>query len=164
MKIQRASEVNSDGETVSHAGFKTDNWVAAATVPGIVLVSYWNAGALPDPNFGDNQLMISELFFNSDFWYRNEFDVPVTFKGERIFLNFDGINWKADVFVNGKKTGRIEGGFIRGKFDVTGLVVPGQKNTFAVLIHKNDNPGVIKEQTALSTDKNGGILGADNPT
>jgi hypothetical protein len=162
-KIQRASEVNSNGEAVSQTGFTTDNWVLA-TVPGTVLVSYWNAGALPDPNFGDNQLMISESFFNSDFWYRNEFDVPPAFKGERLFLNFDGINWKADVFVNGKKTGRIEGGFIRGKFDVTGLVVPGQKNTVAVLIHKNDNPGVIKEQTALSTDKNGGILGADNPT
>ena len=81
-----------------------------------------------------------------------------------MFLNFDGINWKADIFVNGQKTGRIEGGFIRGKFDVTDLVIAGQKNAIAVLIHKNDNIGVIKEQTALSTDKNGGVLGADNPT
>ena len=162
-KIQRASEVNSKGEAVSQTGFTTDNWVAA-TVPGTVLVSYWNAGALPDPNFGDNQLMISESFFNSDFWYRNEFDVPSTFRGERLFLNFDGINWKADIFVNGQKTGRIEGGFIRGKFDVTDLVIAGQKNAIAVLIHKNDNIGVLKEQTALSTDKNGGVLGADNPT
>jgi beta-galactosidase/beta-glucuronidase len=162
-RIQRASEVSSTGETVSQTGFANDNWVVA-TVPGTVLVSYWNAGALPDPNFGDNQLMISESFFNSDFWYRNEFDVPPTFKGEQTFLNFDGINWKADVFVNGKKTGRIEGGFIRGRFDVTDLLIPGQKNAIAVLIFKNDNIGVIKEQTAFSTDKNGGILGADNPT
>lgn len=162
-KIQRSSEVTSTGENISLPGFVNDDWVVA-TVPGTALVSYWNAGALPDPNFSDNQLMISESFFNSDFWYRNEFEVPSSFKGERIFLNFDGINWKAEVFVNGKKIGRIEGAFIRGKFDVTDLILPGQKNTIAVLIVKNANIGVIKEQTATSTDKNGGILGADNPT
>jgi hypothetical protein len=65
-RIQRASEVSSTGETVSQTGFANDNWVVA-TVPGTVLVSYWNAGALPDPNFGDNQLMISESFFNGHF-------------------------------------------------------------------------------------------------
>lgn len=162
-KIQRASEVKSTGEEISMPGFTNEDWVVA-TVPGTALVSYWNAGALPDPNFGDNQLMVSESFFNSDFWYRDEFDVPAAFKGERMFLNFDGINWKANVFVNGKKAGRIEGAFIRGKFDVTDLVAPGQKNAIAVLIEKNANIGVIKEQTALSPDKNGGILGADNPT
>ena len=162
-KIQRSSEVPATGEIISKPGFNVENWVIA-TVPGTALVSYWNIGALPDPNFGDNQLQISESFFCSDFWYQNEFDVPATFKGERMFLNFDGINWKADIFVNGKKAGRIEGAFIRGKFDVTDLIIPGQKNAIAVLIVKNDNIGAIKEKTAISTDQNGGILGADNPT
>ena len=162
-KIQRASEVSETGEIISKSGYKNNDWVVA-TVPGTALVSYWNAGALPDPNFGDNQLMISESFFNSDFWYRNEFEVPANFKGERMFLNFDGINWKAAVFVNGKQTGKIDGAFIRGKFEVTDLIKPGQKNTIAVLIKKNDNIGVIKEATQLYHDKNGGILGADNPT
>jgi beta-galactosidase/beta-glucuronidase len=81
-----------------------------------------------------------------------------------MFLNFDGINWKAEIFVNGKQTGRIDGAFIRGKFDVTDLIKPGQKNAIAVLIKKNDNIGIVKEHTAISTDKNGGVLGADNPT
>ena len=162
-KIQRASEVASTGEVISKPGFDNSAWVVA-TVPGTALVSYRNAGALPDPNFADNQLMISESFFNSDFWYRDEFDVPAGFKDKKMFLNFDGINWKADVFVNGKKTGNIKGAFIRGKFDVSDLITPGQKNVVAVLIRKNDNIGCIKEQTAYSPDKNGGILGADNPT
>ncbi len=162
-KIQRSSEVSAEGENISEIGFNCENWLGA-TVPATVLVSYINAGALPDPNFGDNQLMISESFFYSDFWYRNEFEVPAGFKGQKMFLNFDGINWKADVFVNGKNAGKIEGAFIRGKFDVTDLIVPGQKNAITVLIYKNDNPGVIKEQTQISPDKNGGVLGADNPT
>lgn len=162
-KIQRSSEVSAAGETISKTGFESGDWIFA-TVPATVLMSYRNAGAIPDPNFGDNQLMISESFFYADFWYRNEFDVPEDFKTGRMFLNFDGINWKADVFVNGTKAGKIEGAFIRGKFDVSDLLIPGQKNALAVLIHKNDNPGVVKEQTQISPDKNGGVLGADNPT
>jgi len=162
-KIQRASQVSSAGESISTVGFDGADWVVA-TVPGTVLVSYWNAGAVPDPNYGDNQLMISESFFNSDFWYRNEFDVPAGFKNESTFLNFDGINWKADVFVNGKKLGDIKGAFINGNFDVSNFIIPGQKNAVAVLIKKNDNIGCITEQSANSPDKNGGILGGDNPT
>jgi beta-galactosidase/beta-glucuronidase len=162
-KIQRVSQVSGTAEEISQNDFDDKNWVVA-TVPGTVLVSYRNAGALPDPNFSDNQQMISESFFNSDFWYRNEFIVPEKFSGTSVFLNFDGINWKADVFVNGKNEGKIEGAFIRGKFNVTNIIRPGQKNTIAVLIHKNDHIGIVKEQTALYHDKNGGILGADNPT
>ena len=162
-KIQRASEVNSTGTIISQTGYKNNDWVVA-TVPGTALVSYLNVGAIPDPNYSDNQLMISESFFNSDFWYRDEFEVPSKFNSERIFLNFDGINWKANIYVNGNNLGNIEGAFIRGKFDVTDFIIPGEKNTIAVLIKKNDNIGTIKEQTALHPDKNGGILGGDNPT
>jgi hypothetical protein len=162
-KIQRATEVPEKGESISRPGFETGKWVVA-TVPGTVLTSYWRAGALPDPNFGDNQLQISESFFYDDFWYRNEFEVPENFTGEHMFLNFDGINWKAEVFVNGTRAGKIEGAFIRGRFDVTDLIMPGRQNAVAVLIKKNDNIGLVKEQTALSPDKNGGVLGADNPT
>ena len=162
-KLQRASLVQSDGETLSKSGFNDGNWITA-TVPGTVLASYFNAGALPDPNFGDNQLMISDSYFYSDFWYRNVFDVPLSFKGRNIFLNFDGINWKAEVYLNGVALGHIEGAFTRGIFDVTNILHPGENNIIAVLIKKNDTPGFVKEQTKLSHDANGGEIGADNPT
>jgi hypothetical protein len=162
-KLQRTSQINATGEAISQNGFNDEDWIIA-TVPGTVLSSYWNIGALPNPNYSDNQLQISESFFNSDFWYRNEFTLPTGFSGGRIFLNFDGINWKANVFVNGSKVGRMEGGFIRGKYDVTDLMTPGKTNIVAVEIIKNLHPGAVKEQTTMSTDQNGGILGADNPT
>jgi len=44
-----------------------------------------------------------------------------------VWLNFDGINWKADVFLNGEKIGRIDGAFMRGRFDVTGKLRPGRE-------------------------------------
>ena len=105
-----------------------------------------NIGAVPDPNFADNQLQISESFFLSDFWYRNEF--IVTNPADYVFLNFDGINWKANVFLNGQKIGKIDGAFMRGKFDVSKQIVKG-KNAIAIQIVKNAHPGAIKEQTAL---------------
>lgn len=161
-KLQRASEVSAKGEEISTSAFDAGKWIVA-TVPGTVLSSYKNIGALPDPNYSDNQLNISESFFYSNFWYRNEFDVPANFKKERLFLNFDGINWKANVYLNGKKIGRIEGAFKRGIFDITADAVEG-KNVLAVEIIKNSHIGAIKEKNKQSTDFNGGILGADNPT
>ena len=127
-RVQRDSLVTATPEALSKPGFRDDDWVPA-TVPGTTLTSYLNAGAIPDPNYGDNQLMISDSFFYADFWYRNEFTAPPGAPGfRRVWLNFDGINWKAEVFLNGHKLGRIEGGFMRGRFDVTDILRPGQKN------------------------------------
>lgn len=161
-QLQRASEVQAGGVEIASPAYKAEGWVRA-TVPGTVLTSYKNVGALADPNYADNQLMISESFFNSNFWYRNEFQMPQSFKRNRVFLNFDGINWKANVYLNGKQVGRLEGAFIRGKFDVTDCVKEGT-NVLAVEIIKNAHIGAIKEKNKQSTDFNGGILGADNPT
>jgi hypothetical protein len=162
-RLERDSNVNADGETLSKVGFADHDWVIA-TVPGTVLTSYLNVGAIPDPNYGENQLLISDSFFYADFWYRNEFTAPALAEGQRAWLNFDGINWKADVFLNGEKLGRIEGGFMRGRFDVTGFLRAERKNAVAVRVEKNATPGSIKQKTFASTGKNGGALGLDNPT
>ncbi len=162
-RLQRDSLVKADGATLSKPGFKDADWIVA-TVPGTVLSSYWNVGALPDPNYGENQLMISDSFFYGDFWYRTEFIAPRVAAGQRSWMNFDGINWKAEVFLNGKRLGRIEGAFMRGRFDVTGRVRPGEKNALAVRIEKNATPGSAKQKTLESAGLNGGALGADNPT
>ena len=162
-RIQRDSLVSADGAALSRPGFPDAGWLVA-TVPGTVLTSYYNAGAIPDPNYGDNQLAISDSFFYADFWCRNEFVAPAAARGKHVWLNFDGINWKADVYLNGEKLGRIEGGFMRGQFDVTSRLHPGQKNALAVRVEKNATPGSVKEKTYENPDKNGGALGADNPT
>jgi len=162
-KIQRESFVKSNGEKISKAGFNDSDWMIA-TVPATVLTSYLNAGAVPDINYSDNQMMISDSYFYSDFWYRDEFNIPASYNGKKTFINFDGIDWKAEVFLNGKKLGLIEGAFIRAQFDVSDLLLTGEKNVLAVYIFKNNYPGFAKEQTKLSHDANGGELGFDNPT
>lgn len=162
-KIQRDSQVEAAGEELSRAGFDDESWLVA-TVPGTVLVSYLNAGAIPNPNWGADQLQISDSFFYADFWYRDEFTAPASYDGNRMFLNFDGINWKAEVYLNGRYVGRIDGAFIRGIFDVTDMLVPGKTNAVAVRLIKNATPGNVKVKTVTDTGSNGGPLGADNPT
>lgn len=161
-RVMRASEVRADGAMISRAGFDARKWIVA-TVPGTVLTSYANVGAVLDQNYDDNIYQTSESFFNSNFWYRRDFDIPVTMPGKHIFLNLDGINWKAQVWVNGRKAGRVEGAFMRGNIDITSLVHSG-RNAIAIEIEKNDHPGNAKVKNSESTDINGGLLGADNPT
>ncbi len=161
-RVQRASEVAATGEQLA-SDYNDAAWLPA-TVPGTVLTSYLNAGALPDPNIADQQLMISDSFFTTNFWYRNHFVIPQEKQGQRVWLNFDAINWKADVYFNGQHIGNIEGAFIRGKFDITDLVNYGGENYLAVYIHMNDNPGDVTLQDKANAGKNGGVLGADNPT
>ena len=160
-QLQRASEVKARGEQIASEKFDSRNWIPA-TVPGTVLTSYYNIGAVPNPNYADDVDQISESFFRSNFWYRDEFEVS-HLDGELQWLNFDGINWKANVFLNGQRLGRIEGAFMRGKFNVTGLLRKG-KNYLAVEVICNEHFGAVKEKDENTTQFNGGILGADNPT
>ena len=162
-RLQRLSLVADEGQTLSTPGFHDAEWVIA-TVPGTALASYLNVEAIPDPNYGKNQLYVSDSFFYSDFWYRTEFIAPALAPGNVAWLNFDGINWKADVFLNGDRVGRIEGGFMRGRFDVTSKLRPGKKHALAIRIEKNATPGSCKQKTYENGGPNGGALGADNPT
>lgn len=162
-RLQRDSLVRADGAQLSTPGFADKEWIPA-TVPATVLSSYLNAGALPDPNYGANQLMISDSFFYADFWYRMEFRAPRSISNRKVWLNFDGVNWKAEVYLNGEKLGRVEGGFMRGRFDVTSLIRPRGLNALAVRIEKNATPGSAKQKTLETAGLNGGALGADNPT
>ena len=160
-RLCRASEAPEDGSQIASASFDASSWLPA-TVPGTVLASFIKAGAVPDPDYGDNWEQISESYFNSDFWYRKDLGRIAPAEGRRAILQFDGINWKADVWLNGQRLGDIQGAFIRKDFDITPYL--GEHNILAVRIHRNAHPGAVKEKTARWTGYNGGILGADSPT
>ncbi|MDF2539050.1 MAG: glycoside hydrolase family 2, candidate beta-glycosidase [Herbinix sp.] len=162
-RLRRASEVKETGIELSLGKGDYSTWLPAV-VPGTVLTSYLRAGAIPDPNIGNQQLQISDSYFTTDFWYTNHFEIPKAKEGNKTWLNFDAINWKADVYFNGVLLGTINGAFTRGKFDVSEYAKYGEMNDLAVYIHKNDNPGAVSVQTMEDAGPNGGILGMDNPT
>ena len=166
-KLQNASFVQATPAAISRDDFDDWDWLPAA-VPGTVLGSYLAAGAVPDPWYGDQNSQISEEFFTrNDFWYRIDFVAPRSVPGKRTWLNFDGINWKADVHLNGASVGRIDGVFMRSRFDVTSLLRMGS-NSLAVLIHKVAHsapvPGKVLHKTLGAPTKNGDLLGYDSPT
>ena len=140
-------------------------WIPA-TVPGTVLASHLDNGMLPDPNFGDNQQYISDSYFLSPFVYRTRFALPRGYRNgvddERMLLHFDGINWKAMVFLNGSSVGTIEGAFTDATFDITPLLTAD--NRLEVIVMPPDHPGMTKANTLERCAPNGGVLGADNPT
>ena len=94
--------------------------------------------------------LIQKGFSNADYIYRTEFQIPETFTGRRVWLNFEGISRDAIIFVNGKIVGKINGAWTRGKFDISAIASIGQKNALAVLIRKgtasSDNPETDKGQ------------------
>src|SRR5262249_31305675 len=123
-KLIEALKVRIDGAELSRAGIDTKNWMQA-TVPGTVLTTMVERGVYPDPDYGLNNLAIPESLNKQDYWYRTEFKSPSGIAGRKLTLRFEGINYKAEVWLNGQELGTIKGAFIRGVFDVSNLVQPG---------------------------------------
>ena len=139
-KLARVPDIQGiKGEEMSTQQYQAgDEWITA-TVPGTVLTSYEYAGLIDDPYYGNNMAELSQDYYNVDYWYRTEFSVPDSYDGRRVWLNFDGINHKADIYLNGNNVGRIEGAFIRGNFDITDFLNKDGVNNLAVYIHWCDS-------------------------
>ena len=165
-QLQVAAKTSDAGQAISRLDYLSNGW-RPAMVPGTVLTSLVADGVYPDPLFGENNRpdKIPDSLCRNSYWYRTTFTVPPSYGGRRVWLNFDGINYIAEVWVNGKQIGTIRGAFARGVFDVTDLVTPGESAALAVLIQPPPNPGNHAEKTQKTgTGPNGGILAKDGPT
>lgn len=67
-------------------------------------------------------------------WYRKTMDIPSAKKGEKVFLYFEGVYNRSEVFVNGKSVGIRPNGYLSFAFDATPFVKYGEKNTIAVRV------------------------------
>ena len=163
-RLAAAPEVHAAGEQISGAGFDAKGWMVA-TVPGTVLTTMIDRGVYPDPDFGLNNMAIPETLNKQDYWYRVEFPTPADAAKRRMGLTFHGINYAADVWLNGKELGRVKGAFIRGTFDVSGMLQASGRNVLAVRISPPPHPGVPHEQSLKGgAGDNGGQLCLDGPT
>src|SRR6185312_4477352 len=155
---------DADGSALSKPGVETRDWYDA-TVPGTVLTTLVDQGVYPDPYYGLNNLLIPESLNKQDYWYRTEFTVPKNFAGRELTLQFNGINYYAEVWLNGQYLGHITGAFIRGNFDVTKWAQPGAKNVLVVMVAPPPDPGIPSEQSVKGgPGDNGGKLCVDGPT
>jgi hypothetical protein len=158
--------VNQSGTEVASTGFNTAGWFAA-TVPGTVLTTLVNDQVYPEPLYGENNRpeIIPESLARTSYWYRTPIDVPRSYAGRHIWLNFDGINYAATIWVNGAQVGITRGAFTRGIFDITANVKPGHKAILAVLVAPQPHPGISHEHTLRNgLGQNGGESAIDGPT
>ena len=155
------------GATLSRPGYDAKAWYAA-TVPGTVLTTLVDRGVYPDPDYALNNTAIPESLNKQDYWYRSEFTAPLNPNagqdGRHQQLIFKGINYAAEIWLNGEKIGDLKGAFIRGQFDVTGKLKPGV-NAIAVKVSPPPHPGIAHEESLTAgVGENGGMQALDGPT
>ena len=163
-ELAEAPRIQADGAALSKPGVDTRDWYDA-TVPGTVLTTLVDQGVYPDPYYGLNNLSIPESLNKQDYWYRTEFSLPDSFAARELWLEFKGINYYAEVWLNGEYLGHITGAFIRGKFNVTGHAKTGVKNVLAVMVAPVPDPGIPSEQSVkYGPGDNGGAMCLDGPS
>ncbi|MFI2743673.1 discoidin domain-containing protein [Zhouia sp. PK063] len=133
-QVTPQDSIGRDSLNIFQANYNTGKWVKAV-VPGTVFTSYVEAGIEKDPNFGDNIYKIDKKKYDRNFWYRTSIAIPKKYTSGKIWLNFEGINRKADIFLNGKKLGHLDGFMNRGKFDITKIASKDEPNVLAILVY-----------------------------
>jgi beta-galactosidase/beta-glucuronidase len=132
------------GAALSVPAAETAGWVSA-TVPGTVLASLVEDGHFPDPVEGFNNLHIPEALSRHSWWHRRVFRLPEGFgagSGRHVWLEFDGINHHAAIWLNGTSVGQLTHPSARGAFDVTSLLADGEgEEALAVEIAPMPHPG-----------------------
>lgn len=146
--IQSSAEVKTDGREISSAGFRTTDWYPS-TMPATVLAALVANKVYPDPYFGTNINKIPGAItgrnrempevspFRVPWWYRSEFSLPSGFRNKHIWLELNGLNYKANVWVNGRlvaDTTTIEGSYRLFKLDITREAIAGGNNCLAFQI------------------------------
>ena len=130
-----------------------------------VLTTLVDRGVYPDPEYGLDNMAIPESLARQDYWYRAEFATPPGLEGRRSRLTFKGINYTAEVWLNGQRLGEIKGAFARGRFDVALKSRSDESNALAVRISPPTHPGIPHEQSlAAGSGENGGMQALDGPT
>ena len=104
-----------------------------ATIPGCAQNDLWQAGVIPDPYFERNSLLI-EWIPQRTWLYRRVFVVGEEYRGQRIRLRFEGIDYAGQVYLNGSLLGVHEGMAIPALFEIGEVLRYGEENLLVVVI------------------------------
>ena len=129
-----------------------EKWMPAV-VPGTVLTTLVKNGIVPDPLYGVNNRWedrkIPDLSDNRAFYtatFRTKVAIPASFRGKTVWMRPEGINYRAEISLNGRLVASTAGMFARNAVDVTEFARPGVENELVVRVSPVDHPGVPKEK------------------
>ena len=163
-RLAAAPDVSAASASISQPGFDAGAWLPA-TVPGTILATYVANGIYPDPAYGLNNLLIPESLNKQDYWLRAEFDRPAGGPRTQHALEFRGINYAAEIWVNGERLGATEGAFIRGRFTLPARFQSAKRIAVAVRVSPPPHPGLPHEESLTAgPGLNGGEMTIDGPT
>ena len=177
--LQSSAKVEAKGETISTPAFAPTGW-HEATVPTTVVAALVRDKTLPDPFFATNLRQFpgvtypiggnfSNIAMQTDspyavsWWYRKQFAAPAAYAGKTVWLNFKGINYRANVWLNGKQIANsdsIAGAWRTYEFNVTDAVKPGDENVLAVQVFaptESDLAITFVDWNPAPPDKNMGL-------
>ena len=163
-KIASSLTVGTDGAALSQSDAKGVAW-SESSVPTTVLGALVRNGVYPNPYIGMNNTLIpdsSDLFnkrhdtlrfshldgrnpWINPYWFVNSFTVPAPFKNKQVWLNFNELNYRAEIWLNGVRVARADQvvGMDRAyRFEVGKLLHETGANYLAVAIHPVDHPGL----------------------
>ena len=146
--LQASAKLKDKGKQLSLPGYADADW-HPTSVPSTVLAALVKDGVYPDPYHGNNFNSIPAAPFARSYWYRTEFSPPATDDGQAEWLNLDGINYKANVWLNGElvaSSQELTGTFSSQELNVTARLHRGQPNALAIEVFPPD----LKRDLALS--------------
>ena len=178
-QLQSSCEGKADGEQVSAVGFDASKW-HHTDLPSTVVGALVNDKTYPDPMYGTNlkslpgmdysqksffaiQDMPKDSPFRCSWWFRTEFVVPADYEGKTQWLDLLGINYRANVWINGRKVADqkdVAGTFATFEFNVSKFLVAGKPNALAMEIfapQKNDLGITWVDWNPTPPDKDMGI-------
>jgi hypothetical protein len=133
------------GTAISVPTYALTGW-QPAVVPGTVLTTMLTNKQVPDPFYGMNNNKISDIYNTGrdyyTYWFVKDFQ-EASKSGEQVWLNFRGINYSCDVFLNGHKLNSkpYTGMFLRQSFNITPFLQKDGKNRLAVIVYPPDPVG-----------------------
>lgn len=164
-QMKKAGDITDPAESVSTPGYITKLWIPAI-VPGTVLNSLVYNKIYPEPYYGLNNKLTRNIIpdlavAGRDFytyWFRTEFEVPSTYRDKIVWLQVDGINYRAEIWINGHLLGNIAGMFQQDYIDITEFARVGATNALAIKVYPVDMPGNVKQKKWGATGEfhNGG--------
>jgi len=135
-QIMSSAEVKADGKQLSSGSGLEGDWINAK-VPTTVLGALIDAGVYKDPFYSDNLAKIPEEPFDNPWWFRKEFNIDqFNPKSEELRLFIDGINYKANIWLNGNQIASQDtlfGAFRQFDIDISKLVRASNSLAFEII-------------------------------